>query len=123
MPRFLSLAPIVAALIISPAHAQDAGDVVVSDTGDTAWMLAASALVLLMTLPGLVLLYGGQGHAKNVLSMAMQIGAVTCIVSLLWIITGYTLAFGDVTGGWIGNGRAWMLIGLTNVCQLLAKTE
>tara|TARA_R100001129_G_scaffold176454_1_gene150455 strand:- start:112 stop:1416 length:1305 start_codon:yes stop_codon:yes gene_type:complete len=115
MPRFLSLALILAALITAPAHAQDAGEIVVSDTGDTAWMLAASALVLLMTLPGLVLLYGGQGHAKNVLSVAMQIGAVTCIVSLLWIITGYTLAFGDVTGGWIGNGRAWMLIGLTNV--------
>ena len=115
MPRFLSLALILFGLIAAPAHAQEVGEIVVNDTGDTAWILAASALVLLMTLPGLVLLYGGQGRAKNVLSIAMQIGAVACIVSLLWIITGYTLAFGDVTGGWVGNGRAWMLIELTNV--------
>ena len=115
MPRFLPLALILWGLVAMPAHAQEVGEIVVSDTGDTAWMLAASALVLMMTLPGLALLYGGQGRAKNVLSIAMQIGAVACLVSLLWIISGYTLAFGDVTRGWVGNGRAWMLIGLTNV--------
>ena len=115
MPRFLSLALILSGLLAMPAHAQDVGEIVVNDTGDTAWLLAASALVLMMSLPGLVLLYAGRGRAKNVLSIAMQIGAVACIVSLLWIVTGYTLAFGDVTGGWVGNGRAWMLIELTNV--------
>lgn len=115
MPRFLSLALILSGLLAMPAHAQDVGEIVVNDTGDTAWLLAASALVLMMSLPGLVLLYAGRGRAKNVLSVAMQIGAVACIVSLLWIVTGYTLAFGDVTGGWVGNGRAWMLIELTNV--------
>jgi Amt family ammonium transporter len=83
-----------------------------ADSGDTAWLLTASALVLLMTLPGLGLFYGGLVRAKNFLSVLVQCGAIAAIASLLWIVTGYTLAFGDVTNGWLGSGNAWMLITL-----------
>ena len=81
------------------------------DSGDTAWILTSSALVLLMTMPGLALFYGGLVRAKNFLSVLVQVGAIAAIASTLWIIVGYTLAFGDVTNGWIGAGNAWMLIG------------
>ena len=67
MTRFVS-AMLLAVLLASPAFAQDAGTLVESDTGDTAWILISSALVLLMTLPGLALFYGGRVRAKNVLS-------------------------------------------------------
>jgi Amt family ammonium transporter len=82
------------------------------DTGDSAWILMSSALVLLMTLPGLGLFYGGLVRAKNFLSVLLQCGAIAAAASLLWILVGYTLAFGDVTSGWLGSGRAWMLINL-----------
>ncbi|MHA6317369.1 ammonium transporter [Altererythrobacter sp. CAU 1778] len=95
----------------SPAAAQVTQEVL-SDGGDTAWVLVSSALVLLMTLPGLALFYGGLVRAKNVLSVMMQIGAVAAFASVLWIVVAYTLAFGGVSGGWIGDGRAFMLIDL-----------
>ncbi len=63
------------------------------DTGDTAWMLTSTALVLLMTIPGLVLFYGGMVRKKNVLAMAMQCFAITCLVTVLWMIAGYSFAF------------------------------
>ena len=113
MTRFVS-ALLLAALLAAPS-AQDLGEIVANDTGDTAWILTASALVLLMTLPGLALFYGGLVRSKNFLSVALQTGAVASIVSVLWIVVGYTFAFGDVSNGWVGNGRAWMLIELTNV--------
>jgi Amt family ammonium transporter len=65
------------------------------DTGDTAWLITATALVLFMTLPGLAAFYGGLVRSRNVLSVLMQCVAITCIVSLLWIVVGYGLAFGD----------------------------
>jgi Amt family ammonium transporter len=80
-----------------------------ANSGDTAWIITASALVLLMTLPGLGLFYGGLVRAKNVLSVLIQVAAVAAVVSLLWIVVGYTLAFGDDIGGWLGNMRAAML--------------
>lgn len=94
----------------SPALAQAVTEATI-DTGDTAWILTSSALVLLMTMPGLALFYGGLVRAKNFLSVLVQVGAIAAIASTLWIIAGYTLAFGDVTNGWIGAGNAWMLIG------------
>jgi len=94
----------------SPAFAQAVTEATI-DTGDTAWILTSSALVLLMTMPGLALFYGGLVRAKNFLSVLVQVGAIAAIASTLWIIAGYTLAFGDVTNGWIGAGSAWMLIG------------
>jgi Amt family ammonium transporter len=67
------------------------------NSGDTAWMLASTALVLMMTVPGLALFYGGMVRARNVLSTMMQCFAVTCLVSVLWMIFGYSMAF-DTTG-------------------------
>lgn len=80
------------------ALAQDAS----LSAANTAWMLTATALVLFMTLPGLALFYGGLVRVKNILSVLMQCFAIACLVSLLWLIAGYSLAFG--TGGaWIGD--------------------
>ena len=86
-----------------------------ADSGDTAWVLVSSALVLLMAAPGLTLFYGGLVRARNFLSVAVQVGAVIAVASLLWVVVGYTLAFGQVSGGWIGAGNAWMLINLDDV--------
>jgi len=63
------------------------------DSGDTAWLLTSTALVLLMTIPGLALFYGGMVRKKNVLATIMQSFAITCLVSVLWMIIGYSLAF------------------------------
>ena len=65
------------------------------DTGDTAWMLTSTALVLMMTIPGLAMFYGGMVRKKNVLATAMQSFAVTALVTVLWMIVGYSLAFTD----------------------------
>ena len=67
------------------------------DSGDTAWMLTATALVLFMTIPGLALFYGGMVRSKNILSVMMQCFAVTGLMSILWMVYGYSLAF-DTTG-------------------------
>lgn len=82
------------------------------DTGDTAWMLTASALVLFMLLPGLSLFYAGLVRTKNVLSVLMQCFAIASAMSLLWFAVGYSLAFsGD--GDWIGNLDKAFLSGVT----------
>ncbi|QUL39342.1 ammonium transporter [Erythrobacter sp. JK5] len=86
-----------------------------SDTGDTAWIIASSALVLMMTLPGLALFYGGLVRAKNMLSVVLQCASIAALASLLWIILGYTLAFGQVSDGWIGGGNALMLADLGTI--------
>ncbi len=65
------------------------------DSGDTAWMLTSTALVLMMTIPGLALFYGGMVRKKNVLATVMQSFAVTCLVTVLWTIVGYSIAFTD----------------------------
>lgn len=65
------------------------------DTGDTAWILTSTALVLFMTLPGLALFYGGLTRSKNVLSILMQCFSIACLVSILWFAVGYSLAFGE----------------------------
>ena len=66
------------------------------DPGNTAWMLVSTALVLLMTIPGLALFYGGLVRAKNMLSVLMQVFTITCLVMIIWVLYGYSLAF---TGG------------------------
>jgi Amt family ammonium transporter len=76
------------------AWAQASGAPTALDTGDTAWVLTASALVLMMTLPGLALFYGGLVRAKNVLNVLMQCVLSAGIVGVLWILVGYSLAFG-----------------------------
>jgi len=77
------------------------------DTGDTAWVLMSSALVLCMTLPGLALFYGGLVRNKNVLGTIMHTMVILCLISLLWIMGGYSLAFGPDIGGVIG-GLDWL---------------
>jgi Amt family ammonium transporter len=84
----------------------------VIDSGDTAWVLASSALVLMMTLPGLALFYGGLVRAKNVLNVLMQCFISAGIVGVLWVLVGYSLAFG--TGNaWIGDFSKVGLSGVT----------
>src|SRR4030066_284065 len=68
------------------------------DSGDTAWMLTSTALVLMMTIPGLALFYGGMVRKKNVLAIVMQCFAITCIVTIVWMVIGYSLAFTDGGG-------------------------
>jgi Amt family ammonium transporter len=77
------------------------------DTGDTAWILMSSALVLCMTLPGLALFYGGLVRSKNVLGTIMHTAVILCMISLVWILWGYSLAFGPDIGGLIGS-LEWM---------------
>ncbi len=78
------------------------------DSGSTAWMLTATALVLMMTLPGLALFYGGLVRTRNVLSVLMQCFALCCVVSLLWVAFGYSLAFSEGNGFIGGLSKAFM---------------
>ena len=82
------------------------------NTGDTAWMLSSTALVLLMTIPGLVLFYAGMVRKKNVLSTALQSFAICCLVSVIWILIGYTIAFTPGTTPYLGGLDRLMLSGL-----------
>jgi Amt family ammonium transporter len=91
-----------------PAMAQEPA----ISTGDTAWMLSATALVLFMTLPGLALFYGGLVRTKNVLSVLMQCFAITCVVTLLWVAGGYSLALGGAGSGFIGDLSKAMFAGV-----------
>src|SRR5262249_50677245 len=100
----------VALLSATAACAEEAAPVI--DSGDTAWGLTASALVLMMTLPGLALFYGGLVRAKNVLNVLMQCFISGGVVGVLWILIGYSLAFG--TGGsFIGDLSKLGLMGVT----------
>ena len=77
----------------APAFAQNAAEAVVFDSGHVAWMLTSTLLVLLMVVPGLALFYGGMVRAKNVLSVLMQVLVVFCLVILIWVAYGYSVAF------------------------------
>jgi len=85
---FVSLAAVA---VLWPQTVQAAG---LSD-GNTAWILTSTALVLVMTLPGLALFYAGLVQSKNVLSVMMHCFAIACLVSVLWLVAGYSLAFGE----------------------------
>jgi Amt family ammonium transporter len=99
-------------LSFASARAQDAAAAPVVDSGDTAWVLTASALVLMMTLPGLALFYGGLVRAKNILNVLMQCVLSAGLVGVLWVLVGYSLAFG--TGNaWIGDFSKVGLAGVT----------
>jgi ammonium transporter, Amt family len=104
------------------APAADAAAAVKLDTGDTAWMLTATALVLLMTIPGLALFYGGMVRKMNVLATVMQSFAITCLVTVLWMVAGYSLAFTEGTPFIGGLSRA-LLGGMElDSVNALAKT-
>ena len=117
MRKLLAMACAAGAILLPAlAHAQGAVSVEdVADTGDTAWILVSSAFVLMMAMPGLTLFYGGLVRAKGFLAVLVQVGAIAAVASVLWVMVGYTLAFGDVSGGWLGAGNAWMLLNLGNV--------
>ena len=82
------------------------------DSGNTAWLLTATALVLFMTLPGLALFYGGLVRAENLLSVLMQCFAIACLVSVLWLLGAYSLTFSGA-GPWLGNLDKALLLGVT----------
>ena len=81
-----------------------AADIVtpVINTGDTAWVLISAGLVFLMT-PGLAFFYGGLVRKKNMLSILMQCFMLMCVITLQWVMFGYSLSFGPDVHGWIGN--------------------
>ncbi len=108
--------PAALGLLLFPlfSFAQDAAPPA-ADTGDSAWLITATALVLFMTLPGLALFYAGLVRTKNVLSVFMQCFAITCVVSVAWLAVGYSLTFGDggAAQAWIGNLDKAFLAGVT----------
>jgi Amt family ammonium transporter len=119
-----------------PAWAQDAAlqappaaaapVVATVNKGDTAWMMTSTVLVMMMILPGLALFYGGLTRSKNMLSVMTQIGAVACLAMLLWVMYGYSLAFGpDLTSGLsnvIGSLDKAFLKGVTPASQAATFT-
>jgi len=101
------------ALAALPAWAQAAATPKpVVNSGDAAWMLTSTLLVLLMILPGLALFYGGLTRAKNMLSTMTQIGAAACLAMLVWVAWGYTMAFGD-GGSFVGGFGKLFMAGVT----------
>lgn len=120
LPRLPALTAVLLRTGLAPvlvlSAAQASGPVVVPasqiSAGDTAWLMMATALVLLMTLPGLALFYAGMVRKKNVLATLSQAVAICALVSVLWVVVGYSLAF---TPGspWLGSLDQWMLEGLS----------
>jgi Amt family ammonium transporter len=136
MKRFLSILIIIGVLIFAgilfaEEHqaAPPASAGVVSseapkiDTGDTAWMIVATAFVMLMTLPGLALFYGGLAKRKDTLNTMAMSFVTYCIVSILWVLYGFTFAFGPDVGGIIGSAEKLFLsgVGISSINNL-AKT-
>ena len=101
---------IIPLLLVSLSFAQDQTPKL--DTGDTAWMIVATALVMLMTLPGLAMFYGGMAKRKDTLNTIAMSFVAYCIASVLWIIYGYTLAFNTDIGGIIGSPSKLFLNGV-----------
>ena len=102
-------AALCAALVLlafSPASAQEISG------GDTAWIIVATALVLFMTLPGLALFYAGLVRSVSVLSVIMHCVGIACVASIVWVLFGYSLAFGDSIGGWVGGFDRALLAGI-----------
>jgi ammonium transporter, Amt family len=109
----------VSAIAQTPAPAAAAPKI---DSGDTAWMMTSVALVLLMTIPGLALFYGGMVRQKNVLATVMQSFAITCLVTVLWTVLTYSMAFTNGTP-YVGGFSRFLLMGMTvDSVNDLAKT-
>jgi Amt family ammonium transporter len=106
-------------LLAGAAQAQDGASAI--DTGDTAWILTSTALVLFMTIPGLSLFYAGLVRTKNVLSVLMQCFVLTCLITLLWLFYGYSLAF-DSTGMQAGVTTLHSFIGSLDKAFLAGVT-
>ncbi|MFM7737278.1 MAG: ammonium transporter [Alphaproteobacteria bacterium] len=108
------ISSLAAAALVVGARAAPAEEAAKIDTGDTAWMLVSAALVLMMTAPGLALFYGGLVRSQNVLGVIMQSFTCMAVITLQWILFGYSLAFGETHGGWIGG---FDFLGLAGVGQ------
>jgi Amt family ammonium transporter len=133
LPTGLAIAAGTTVFAALPAWAQDAAlqapaaasTAATVDKGDTAWMMMSTVLVLAMILPGLALFYGGLARTKNMLSVMTQIGAVACFAMLIWVMYGYSLAFGPegaLPGKYIaGLGKAF-LAGVTPASQAATFT-
>ena len=93
-----------------PAAAQDASAL---NSGDTSWIIVATALVLMMTLPGLAMFYAGLVRSQAVLSVVMQCFAIACLASVLWLLVGYSLAFDTTVGGVVGGVGKALFAGVT----------
>ena len=123
MKRLAALWPfLLLVLYILPAAAAETQTTI--DSGATAWLLTATALVLLMTLPGLALFYGGLVRSRNVLSVLMQCFALCCIVSVVWLAFGYSVAFSAGPNGLFGGlSKAWLSgVGLNSVSGVVPET-
>ena len=92
------------------------------DTGDTAWMLTSSVLVLMMTIPGLALFYGGLVRSKNVLSTLMHSFFCAALISVTWVLFGYSMAFGPDIGGIVGGAANFGLRGILGTANSAAPT-
>ena len=113
-----SIAGLVALVLSVPVLAADE-----VSAGDTAWMLTATALVLFMTIPGLALFYAGMVRSKNVLSVLMQCFAITCLVTVIWILWGYSIAFGGEGALWGGLSKAFLAgVGVDSVSGTIPET-
>jgi Amt family ammonium transporter len=109
--RFLARCGMAAAFLAMAAAPAFAGDEAKVDTGDAAWMLVSTALVLMMTVPGVALFYAGMVRKKNVLATMMQSFSICALVTVLWMVAGYSLAFGE-GNAWIGDFSRFFLGGL-----------
>ncbi len=110
-----SAAALIAALAPSVAFAQDTVEaaVAVPDPGNNAWMMTSTILVLLMILPGLALFYGGLTRSKNMLSTITQVGAAAALAMVIWIVWGYTMAFGGDGNAFVSSFSKLFLAGVT----------
>ncbi|MDZ7588613.1 MAG: ammonium transporter [Parasphingorhabdus sp.] len=104
-----SATPLLAQMTVDPAVAD------LANSGDTAFVLGATFLIVLMALPGLFLWQGGMARPKNLLSVGVALLGILALTSLLWVVVGYTLAFGPSGGGFLGGGLNWMLLNLGNI--------
>ncbi len=105
----IKYSPLIVLALLSTYSSAFAADEI--SGADTAWILTSTALVLFMTLPGLALFYGGLVRSKNVLSVLMQCFAITCVATIIWVVAGYSIAFGDGGGAnaiWGGLSRAFL---------------
>jgi Amt family ammonium transporter len=106
--RKRSMATLLLFTLAGASHLALAAEEPALSAGDTAWMLTATALVLFMTIPGLSLFYAGMVRAKNVLATMMQCFAITCVVTILWVLLGYSIAFGGDGAWWGGLSKAFL---------------
>ncbi|WP_425416631.1 ammonium transporter [Oricola indica] len=122
--KYLSGAAALFSLLVSTGavFAQDAATTTI-DKGDTAWMMMSSLLVLFMVIPGLALFYGGLVRAKNMLSVLMQCTLITSVVMIIWVLWGYSFAFGGSTSPFWGGLGKMFLAGVTMDSEAATFTD